>query len=183
MKLHIGGQQPHPDWKILDIAPGPYVDFLGDCQDLSQFATGSIDEIYVSHVLEHLSHRLEMGRALYEFHRVLRPGGRIYISVPDFFEACRAFCAPDLTTADRFKLARTVFGGQRDAFDVHKFGFSEDILRQILMEVGFRDVRRVESFNMFDDGSAGKLEARRHDGSICETIDGMRFSINVVAGR
>jgi len=42
IKLHIGGKQPHPDWKILDIDPRPEVDFVCDASNLSIFADDSI---------------------------------------------------------------------------------------------------------------------------------------------
>jgi predicted SAM-dependent methyltransferase len=54
MKLHIGGKQIKEGWKILNIQPDVGVDFIGDISDLSQFATDSIDEIYASHVFEHV---------------------------------------------------------------------------------------------------------------------------------
>lgn len=180
MKLHIGGQEPNSDWKIFNIIPGDHVDFVGNCRDLGQFDTDSIDEIYISHVLEHLSHRNELIEALRELYRVLVPGGTIYISVPDFLAQCQAYCAPDMTIGDRLKLARVVFGGQRDAYDLHKFGFSEDVLGQILQEIGFRQVRRVKGFYMFNDASMGKIDPRRPDGSICAAIDSIDFSINLI---
>ena len=53
MKLHIGGTEAHPDWKIFNIEEKPEVDFVGDASDLSQFQDESIDTIYASHILEH----------------------------------------------------------------------------------------------------------------------------------
>ncbi|CAO3423093.1 hypothetical protein [Azospirillum doebereinerae] len=148
---------------------------------MEQFPSDSIEEIYASHVLEHLSHNKELFLALNEFKRILIPGGRIKISVPDFLEIARAFCADDLTTGDRFKLSRLVFGGQRDEYDAHKFGFSYDILEKLLSEVGFSKISRVDQFNIFHDASMGKVDPRRQDGSICQSIDRIRFSINTVA--
>ena len=53
MKLHIGGQEKHPEWKIFDIEKRDEVDYVGDASDLSQFEDESIEAIYASHVLEH----------------------------------------------------------------------------------------------------------------------------------
>ena len=55
MKLHIGGKEVKPGWKILNVQQFPGVDFVGDICDLGQFADGSIDEVYASHVLEHVA--------------------------------------------------------------------------------------------------------------------------------
>ena len=59
-RLHIGGQVPHADWKILDVQPGPHVDYVGDCRDLSAFGDNSLLEIYASHVIEHLGYAKEL---------------------------------------------------------------------------------------------------------------------------
>ena len=57
MKLHIGGKIKKDGWKILNIQKNPEVDFIGDLSDLSQFQDESIEEIYASHVLEHLDQK------------------------------------------------------------------------------------------------------------------------------
>lgn len=74
MRLHIGGTEVKAGWKILNVQPGPGVDYIGDCSDLSQIADGSVDEIYASHVLEHLGYVEKLPRAHTEFHRVLKKG-------------------------------------------------------------------------------------------------------------
>ena len=56
MKLHIGGQTTKEGWKILNIQKKDGVDFVGDLTDLSQFSDNSIEEVYASHVLEHVGH-------------------------------------------------------------------------------------------------------------------------------
>src|SRR5215204_373323 len=94
MRLHIGGQVAKPGWQIFNIAAAPGVDHVGDCSDLSRFADGSVEEIYASHVLEHLSYVGELPRALKDWHRVLAEGGRAMISVPDFEVICRLFLDP-----------------------------------------------------------------------------------------
>ena len=45
MKLHIGGKQAHPDWKIWDIEPRPEVDLIGDAAHMEQLADNSIEAI------------------------------------------------------------------------------------------------------------------------------------------
>ena len=94
MRLHIGGWERREGWTILDAAPGPHVDIVGPCDDLGRFESGSVLEIYASHVLEHLSYVEALPRALKEWHRVLAPGGRAMISVPDFEVICQLFVDP-----------------------------------------------------------------------------------------
>ena len=37
VRLHLGGVQAKDGWKILNILPGPAVDIIGSCTDLSAF--------------------------------------------------------------------------------------------------------------------------------------------------
>src|ERR1035437_5557082 len=83
LRLHIGGDQPLAGWKILNIQPGPHVDYVGNCVDLSRFAANSAAEVYASHVLEHLGYQSELLHTFKEIHRILQPGGAFAFSVPD----------------------------------------------------------------------------------------------------
>jgi predicted SAM-dependent methyltransferase len=168
MKLHIGGKVPHPEWKIFDAQPGPDVDFVGICTDLSQFADASIEAIYAAHVLEHLGYRDELPRTLAECCRVLKPGGEFMISVPNLDVLCSLFVADDTPEDKRLYLMHFMYGGQSDAYDFHKVGFTESFLRSFLDTAGFTGFRRVEDFYLFRDSS--KL-----------WLSGYRVSLNVIA--
>jgi predicted SAM-dependent methyltransferase len=157
LHLHIGGETPKPGWKILNIQPGPHVDFVGTCTDLSRFDGGTVETIYVSHVLEHLSYVDELLDALKEFRRVLRTDGLLQVSVPDFEALCRLFLDPRLDAAMRFHVMRIIFGGQMDPYDFHKAGLTEEFLTDFLTTAAFRDIRRVGDFGLFDDTSGLKL--------------------------
>ncbi len=153
MRLHVGGTERKDGWTVLNVQPGPHVDIVGNCADLSELATASVEQIYASHVLEHLSYVGELPQALAEFWRVLRPGGQIMVSVPDLDALCQLFLHPRAKHQDRWEIMRMMFGGQTDAFDLHKVGFWADSLARLLFEAGFADMRRVESFGLFDDAS------------------------------
>lgn len=153
MKLHIGGWQPRDGWKILDVLPREHVDYVGSCLDLGQFSDGSIEEIYASHVLEHLDYKSEAEQALREWHRALQPGGVLRISVPDLDILARLFTHPQLKPQDRFQIMRMMFGGQADPYDQHKTGFFFDFLGSLLDKTGYTAIRRVEEFGLFDDSS------------------------------
>ena len=60
----------------------PGVDFIGDISNLKQFESSSLEEIFTSHVLEHVSQAKALP-TLEGIYRVLKPGGKVYISVPD----------------------------------------------------------------------------------------------------
>lgn len=156
LRLHIGGKESRQGWKILDIQPGPNVDFVGDCSELGQFADASVDELYASHVIEHLSYRSALLRTLRGFHRVLKTGGKLMISVPDFEVLCRLFLDPRATVRDRFELMRMAFGGQVDEHDFHRVGLTYEFLSNFLFQAGFSRVERVGEFGLFRDASTAE---------------------------
>lgn len=159
IKLHIGGQEPHPEWKILDIEERPEVDFVGNAANLEQFEDNSIESIYASHVLEHFHHTLgnELLETLGEWHRVLKPGGKLYISVPDLRVLCWLYLNPNLMPMEKHYLMRILFGAHTNEYDVHKVGFDIDILGMYLEEVGFEEYEQVSEFGFFNDCSSMKL--------------------------
>lgn len=168
LRLHVGGWQMMPGWKILNIQAGPGVDYVGDCTDLSQFADGSVEEIYASHVLEHLGYVEKLPRALAEFRRALKAGGVARISVPDFEILCRMFVDPRYSAEQRMHIMRMAFGGQVDADDFHHVGLSFEILSDFLRSAGFSRVERVADFGLFEDTSLFKFA-------------GVPISLNVIA--
>lgn len=152
LRLHIGGREAKAGWQILNIQPGNGVDYVGDIQDLSQFAAKSCDEIYASHVLEHVSIARVLP-TLQGFYRILKPGGRVMISVPDLEKLCKMFIHPEMQKPARFHVMTMMFGGQVDTADFHQVGLSFEFLRDFLAEAGFSRIERVEAFGIFDDGS------------------------------
>ncbi|WP_392482235.1 class I SAM-dependent methyltransferase [Nostoc sp. C110] len=155
IKLHIGGHQTHPDWKIFDIEPRPEVDYIGNASDLSQFESNSIAAIYASHVLEHFYHAIdnELINTLTEWYRVLKPGGQLFISVPDLNTLCWLYLFPGIKLVDRLYLMRIIFGAQTNIYDVHKVGFDFEILAVCLEQVGFTKYQQVQEFDLFNDSS------------------------------
>ena len=90
MKLHIGGKTPKEGWKILNIQKFDGVDYVGDLTDLTQFSENSFNEIYASHVLEHVGQR-KVKQTLLGINRILTKRGKLYISVPDMDILCKMF--------------------------------------------------------------------------------------------
>ncbi|MBC8132747.1 MAG: methyltransferase domain-containing protein, partial [Deltaproteobacteria bacterium] len=122
-KLHIGGQVRSDGWEVLDANPGPCVDHVADARDLSQFADGTFDVIYASHVVEHLDYKDELVATLQQWRRVLVPGGTLYVSVPDFERLASLFLLKgELDIQERFHVMRMIFGGHMDRWDYHQVG-------------------------------------------------------------
>jgi predicted SAM-dependent methyltransferase len=146
------------------------VDHVGDVSDLSQFADQSFDAVYTSHTLEHLGYQRALPRALAGIHRILRPGGKLFASVPDLDTLCRLYLHEDATPADRFHIMRMMFGGQIDQHDFHFVGLNAEFMVSFLSDAGFKDLHKVSEFGIFDDTSSQRFA-------------GVLISLNVVATR
>jgi len=75
---------------------------------------GSVFAIYSSHALEHLPfHRAKL--ALVEWGRVLMPGGRLYLAIPDLEVICQKMLDPEIPLELRHSWYHyTLFGYQVD---------------------------------------------------------------------
>jgi predicted SAM-dependent methyltransferase len=168
--LNIGGTQQKEGWKNLNIQRGAHVDFVADMRDLSMLADQSYDVVYTSHTLEHLGYNFELPKTLAGIRRILRDGGKLFVSVPDLDTLCRMFLNPRATSEERFHIQRMMFGGQSDRFDYHYVGLNAELLTLYLLGAGFRAAVRVPEFNLFVDTST-----LRYNGAL--------ISLNIVATR
>lgn len=153
LQIHLGGWEVKEGWTIVNVEDRPGVDVVGNCMDLSMFPDGSAVEIYASHVYEHLGYQKELPTALEEAHRVLMPGGRLRVAVPDLEVLCQLFLQSIHDVNAHFFVQRMIMGGQTEPFDFHKTGFSFPILSVYLAKNGFKDVRRIADFGLFEDTS------------------------------
>jgi len=153
-RLHIGGTIKSDGWEILNAKPAPYVDHVCNANDLSQFSDNTFTEIYASHIVEHLDYIDELQNTLLEWNRVLVPGGKIFISVPDLDVLAGLILEKSkLTINDRFFVMRMIFGGHVDKYDYHVAGLNEEFLTKFLNDSGFINIQRVQEFGLFVDTS------------------------------
>ena len=152
MKLHIGGKEKKEGWKILNIQKLEGVDFLGDISDLSQFENNSIEQVYASHVIEHVPQK-KVNETLKGVYRILSENGKFYISVPDMDVLCKIFIDSKAPPDVKFHIMRMMFGGQVDEFDFHYFGWNFEFMRDFLTNAGFKRIEKVKSFSLFNDTS------------------------------
>jgi len=151
-RLHIGGTQRVAGWEVFNIEPAPYVDHLGNAGDLSQFPDETFSIVYASHVLEHFDYLGKVEAALKEWRRVLLPGGKVCISVPDLETLASLLLLKDrFDINDRYLLMRMMYGGHNTPNDYHYAGFTEELLQVYLMKSGFQKVERVPEFSYFED--------------------------------
>jgi predicted SAM-dependent methyltransferase len=154
-RLHVGGLVRREGWEVISPMPGEHADHVGNANNLSRFRDGTFAEIYASHVVEHFDYRDELQLALQEWFRVLQPGGRLLISVPDLDVLAALLLQKDaLSLNERFEVMRMIFGGHIDAYDYHMVGLNEAFLDHFLAAAGFVNSRRVASFDLFEDTSS-----------------------------
>ena len=155
MKINIGGESKKEGWKILNIQKKPDVDFIGNINNLDQFENESCEEIYASHIIEHIDQKTVLN-TLKEINRILKKNGKFYISVPDMDSLCHFFISPLADKKIKFHVMRMIFGGQVDEYDYHYFGWNFQFLHDYLNEANFSKVERVHSFGLFNDTSDHK---------------------------
>jgi SAM-dependent methyltransferase len=100
MRLEIGaGEKPHPDYDLhVDLLALPDIEVRCGIDRLP-FATASVDALRANHVLEHQSYEL-ISPTLREWARVLRPGGRLDIGVPDALFVATQWVRGEIDTAE-----------------------------------------------------------------------------------
>ena len=160
VRLHIGcGEHLLPGWVNTDrVARVPGV-ATGIELTALPYPDASVEEILAEHVLEHLSFA-EEARAWPEMARVLRPGGRLTLEVPDFEWVCATFLAADDEWRDfyvvghpdhyagcgraldqRWGILQTMFfGNQNGAGQFHRSAYTETKLRTLASRTDFAEI-------------------------------------------
>ena len=147
LKLHLAcGHDYDEDYINVDLyAPDDAVcDVRFDVMKLP-YEDNSVDEIKAFHIIEHF-HFFEIQEVLKEWHRVLKPGGRLYLETPDFLETCRSFVegSPVMHIEDwRVLLYGHFFAHAWVPGQTHKFLFTESQMRTNLGWAGFKQVNRL----------------------------------------
>ena len=90
--LDVGcGINKHPGAIGIDWNPRSGADVICDLNRFPYpFADGAFDKLRAIHLIEHVS---DVIRSMEEFHRLVRPGGRIYIVTPHYTDFS-SFCDP-----------------------------------------------------------------------------------------
>ena len=161
MRLYLGSREYRPPgFLTVDIDPTHGPDILADVTDLSAIASGSIEEICASHILEHLPWPLSF-QALAEWARVLRPGGLLRVAVPDL----GALAAMIASGRNVWWAAGLTFGLGRisNRLEAHQYGYTRGMMLDLLRALGFgrfdwwkHDLPDASNGWMPDD-SAGRL--------------------------
>jgi len=173
MKLNIGSHSVKIEGFLnVDILDLPNVDIVCDITHIpwtvkgvspqERFEDNSVDEILMVEVLEHLSFHDTL-KVLREIHRVLKPGGKIHIQVPDCGSMMEMFVRGEISESiphkpesveqvlqirnatgmrvhpNRFLMA--FCGAQKYGVpDIHKNIFWKERLEDLLEDAGFEKI-------------------------------------------
>jgi SAM-dependent methyltransferase len=140
-----------------DIDPKVRPHIIGSVTNMSVVPNACIDAIWSSHSLEHLN-SFEVPIALAEFRRVLKSNGFALISVPDLSAIAKLVLKGGLaetlyqSAAGPIRPLDMIFGHQASIkagndYMAHRTGFTADTLGNVLLEVGFDEVRVHEGRN------------------------------------
>lgn len=143
--LHIGcGPIKSPEFINIDAVPYAHVHIVtDDIGQLSAFADGTVDLVYMCHVLEHIK-RPMLERILSEMFRIIKAGGVLRLSVPDFDRLLDVYVRAG---RDPEAICMLLMGGQDSEYNIHYSIFNRHSLEGILRKTGFRDIRTWDPWN------------------------------------
>jgi predicted SAM-dependent methyltransferase len=154
-----GARKGENGWLILDMLRG--CDLYWDFRRRLPFPDDSVDKIYSSHFLEHLTFA-QGQQHLRECHRVLVPGGTLSVCVPSARPYLEAYCSGsplDYKTWIQYEPAWNDttpidvvnYVAYMDEVDfivlkhaAHQYMFDEENLLEVLEKAGFENVRTRE---------------------------------------
>jgi len=173
--IHLGcGPINAADFINVDVLPYSHVHYIQQIENLGIFPNEYADLIYASHVLEHISYNA-LPKVLKEWHRVLKQGGVLRISVPDFNKLIEVYLAEE---KDIRTIIGPLMGGQDHEYNYHKAVFNEKYLKELLLTAGFREVRIWEpekaELHSFEDWASRPIKPKEKEYLISLNIEAVK---------
>ena len=136
--IHVGcGTTSSPEFINIDARSLAHIHIVtDDITSLTDFDASTVDLVYMCHILEHIKGS-DLKRVLFEMKRVLKIGGVLRLSVPDFDRLVEVYNA---SGKDINAITKQLMGGQDHEYNIHYSVFKRQRLSGLLKEVGFREV-------------------------------------------
>jgi len=132
IKLNLGcGNLTYPDCINIDLY-SESADVKMDVRKL-EYPDNYADEIIAYHIFEHLS-PYDAYAVLSEWHRVLKPSGKLIMELPDIAAICNEF--ENATKDEKYRLLNCIYGTTQPEHP-HLFGWYPEIMADHLFLVGF----------------------------------------------
>lgn len=147
VKLNIGCGRDQLDGYIGVDKYSDVADIKIDVENL-KLEDNTIDEIYASHVLEHLPYYTVTG-ILSKWYSALKENGNLILELPNLEELCKEFI--NATDEERYILTLCIYGAfanyvspetiENGTASPHIWGYYPSILQKMLEEIGFKNVQ------------------------------------------
>jgi len=138
IKLHLGcGVVYKPGYLNIDKFDNSVADKICDADDLP-FESNSIDKIESFHLIEHFDY-IHCKYVLSEWFRVLKSTGKLIIESPDLEETFKKFKHSNLES--KKTTLQWIYGVDGPGMQ-HKTGFDWELIKNLLSEIGFENIRR-----------------------------------------
>ena len=161
LKLNLGsGNDKKEGWVNIDIDWRVKPDLVSDAKNLHIIGDNTSDEIESNHLFEHFTYN-EAVEALRNWYRILKPGGKLSIELPDF-DRCIEILSERNDPFDWYDHAQNppekyALGGiygwvpainpkiseEVNIFQLHKYGWTFKTLCFELEKAGFREIKKV----------------------------------------
>jgi len=105
-----------------------------------EYGPNTVDEIYCGHLLEHLTWN-EGQNALTHWLRILKPGGEIFIVVPDFEVLAQKFLANPTPNEMIYMNNIYIYSYVQDS--LHRYCYSASLLKYAMETVGFTNLEKM----------------------------------------
>lgn len=152
VKLNVGSGIGHGlkrDFVNIDIVDDPKIDLVCDIRNGLPLENESVDFIECLEVLEHL-HQNKVGEVVKDFYRVLKPGGKIILSVPNLPVIIFLWLA-NIDGKKWKKWIDCIYGGQVYPSDTHITGFDKERLYK-----RFNDAGEWSRIKVYENGEYGR---------------------------
>lgn len=144
MKLNLGCWHRYiPGFIHVDLCDMPHIDHISNIDNLPFISDESVDLIYVSHAFEYFDLH-HASKVLSEWRRVLKKGGVLRMSVPDFDQLLKIYEESN----DINKILGPLYGRMEikteegSALLFHKTVYNFESLSSLLSSNGFINVKR-----------------------------------------
>lgn len=150
MKINIGaGKQTWHDFFCVDAEPHPKATRPLDLIYFFEFKGEKLvkplplpdecaTEVHNYHFIEHV-YAWEAPAVIKEFHRLLKPGGKLVLECPDIIK-----CAWNLIRGEKDQMCMWgLYGdwGHKNPLMMHKHGYSPDSMTKLLTRSGFQSIK------------------------------------------
>lgn len=141
IKVNLGcGTFAKDDYINVDMRDLEGVDIIADVRDLP-IEKGTVEELYLSHVIEHFP-EVDMEKYILPYWRtLLSPGGRIRIICPDWEAMLLGYSKGEISLRN---LKEITFGSQEYNGNQHFNMFTPASLVEMMKTAGFEDIKIID---------------------------------------